>query len=115
MFHGLTSSRVGLGGTSLSRFRPRAFPLLFCKTGFAASMPRRRYRATGAGLLLSAHSIARRPVRRGEVITRGGVKQVWSSRGEGWDVTPGLCAKRISTDEGVLSQSPPKPSETPYL
>jgi hypothetical protein len=63
--------------------------------------------ATGAGLLLSAHSIARWRVRRGEVITRGGVKQVWSSRGEGWDVTPRLCAKKISTDEGGLSQSPP--------
>ncbi len=63
--------------------------------------------AIGAGLLLSAHSIARWPVRRGEVITRGGVKQVWSSRGEGWDVTPRLCAKKISTDEGGLSQSPP--------
>src|ERR1700704_6828825 len=67
--------------------------------------------AIGAGLLVSAHSIARRPVRRGEVVTRGGVKQVWSSRGEGWDVTPGLCAKKISTDEGGLSQSPPSPQK----
>jgi hypothetical protein len=33
----------------VSRFRPRAFPWLFCKTGFAASMPRGHYRAIGDG------------------------------------------------------------------
>src|ERR1700687_1391874 len=124
MFHDATSSGARLGGTSLSRFRPGAFPWLLCKTGFAASMPRRRYRAIGggfcsvkvkltkglgigAGLLVSAHSMARRPVRRGEIVTQGGVKQVWSSRGEG-GCHPVLFARKRSapTREGFLRALP---------
>ncbi len=34
-----------LGGTDLSRFRAPAFPELFCKAGFAASMPWACFRA----------------------------------------------------------------------
>jgi hypothetical protein len=63
--------------------------------------------ATGVGLLVSARSNPS-PVfsrfRRGRYT--GGVKQVWSSRGEGWGCRPGL-ARKISTDRGGLSQSPP--------
>src|SRR5258708_24848717 len=85
-------------------------------------MPRTRYRAIGggfcavkvklttgleigAGLLVSAHSIARRPARRGEVVTRG-AKQSDRRAGRGGDVTPGL-ARKISADEGGPSQGPP--------
>src|ERR1700682_930696 len=39
MFHSLPCPCARLGGTLLSRFRARALPCLFCKTGFAASMP----------------------------------------------------------------------------
>ena len=90
-------------------------------------MPRGRYRAigdgfcsvkvkltkrlaVGAGLLGSAHSMARRPVRRGEIVTQGGVKQVWSSRGEGGPLDP--CAKRSApTREGFLRALPLLPRE----
>src|SRR5260370_31605502 len=65
-----------LGGTDLSRFRAPAFPGLFCKAGFAASMPWACFRAPerriyavnvkltmrvglGAGLLASTRSTPR--------------------------------------------------------
>src|SRR5450432_2452113 len=122
MFHDATSSCARLGGTPVSRFRPRAFPWLFCKTGFAASMPWRRYRAigdgfcsvkvkltkrlaVGAGLLVSAHSIARRfSAGSGEIVTQGGVKQSLVVAREGWmSVTPYPCAERSApTREGFL-------------
>src|SRR5260221_9868295 len=77
MFHNSPGPCARLGGTLLSRFRARAFLCLLCRTGFAASMPRapfpggrRRLSAVkvkltmwlgiGAGLLVSAHSDARR-------------------------------------------------------
>ena len=97
--------------THLSRFRARGFPWLFCKTVFAASMPRARFQGRrrclcavnvkltmrfriAAGLLWSAHSISRgSQVPRRDCYT-GGVKQIWSSRGEGWGCRPGgPCAK----------------------
>src|SRR5450755_3651057 len=105
MFHDATSSGARLGGTSLSRFRPRAFPWLFCKTGFAASMPRGRYRAIGdtfcsvkvkltkglgigAGLLVSARSIARRfSAGSGEIVTQAASSKFGRRAGR-VDVTP---------------------------
>src|SRR5258705_4448595 len=77
MFHNSPGPCARLGGTLLSRFRARAFLCLFCRTGFAASMPwapfpggRRRLSAVkvkltmwlgiGAALLVSAHPDARR-------------------------------------------------------
>ena len=39
---------VRSGGTVLSRFCARAFPCLFCRRGFAASMPPARFRAADA-------------------------------------------------------------------
>ena len=50
MFHSWPCPRVRLGGTVLSRFRARAFPWLLCRTGFAASMPRPRFRPCGRRL-----------------------------------------------------------------
>ena len=86
-------------------------------------MPGRRYRAPGAqlcavkvklttglamgvALLVFAHSNTRRLIRRGEVATRGGVKHVWSSRGQGRDIIR-AWREKISTGKGGLSQSPP--------
>ena len=61
--------------------------------------------AIGAEPLMSAHSsFAGMP---GEVFTQGDVKQVWSSRGEGWGNRLSPSARKIGTDEGGLSQSPP--------
>ena len=77
MFHNSPGPCARLGGTLLSRFRARAFLCLFCRTGFAASMPRAPFPGgrgrlsavkvkltmrlgIGAGLLVSAHSDARR-------------------------------------------------------
>ena len=125
MFHDATSSGARLGGTPVSRFRPRAFPWLFCKTGFAASMPRGRYRAigdgfcsvkvkltkrlaVGAGLLGSAHSIARRfsvRVRRNCYTGRRQAK--FGRRAGRVDVTPDPCAERSApTREGFLRALP---------
>src|ERR1700704_3806611 len=70
--------------------------------------------ATGAGLLLSAHSIARWRGRRGEVVTRGGVKQVWSSRGEG-GCHPGPLREKDQHGRGRAFSEPSQPSETPYF
>src|SRR5437868_8740293 len=48
MFHTLNSPRARSGGTDLSRFRARTFPLLLCRRGLAASMPKRHLRLVGA-------------------------------------------------------------------
>src|SRR5450631_804576 len=123
MFHDATSSGARLGGTPVSRFRPRAFPWLFCKTGFAASMPRRRYRAigdgfcsvkvkltkrlaVGAGLLGSAHSIARRfPVRVRRNCYTGGVKQSLVVAREGW-MSPLTLARKDQHRRGRAFSEP---------
>jgi hypothetical protein len=86
-------------------------------------MPRRRYwaigdgfcsvkvkltkrLAVGAGLLVSAHSIARRfAAGSGEIVIQAASSKVWSSRGKGGCPRP--LREKISTDEGGLSQSPP--------
>ena len=50
MFHARPCPGARLGGTVLSRFCARAFPCLLCRRGFAASMPRARFRASAAAL-----------------------------------------------------------------
>jgi hypothetical protein len=87
-------------------------------------MPRRRYRAIGdgfcsvkvkltkglgigAGLLVSAHSIARRfSASSGEIVTQGGVKQVWSSRGKGGCQSPRGLARKDQHRRGRAFSEP---------
>src|SRR5882757_8411455 len=101
MFHNSPCPCARLGGTLLSRFRARACLCLFCKTGFAASMPQGLFRAVGGGfspvnvkltmrlgigggLLMSARSMLADPSKgsarllhrwrqTGLVVARGGV------------------------------------------
>jgi hypothetical protein len=44
--------RTTLDETDLSRFCARAFPSLFCKRGFAASMPQSRFPGFGGAFVL---------------------------------------------------------------
>jgi hypothetical protein len=110
-------------GTVLSRFRPRAFPGLFCKTSLAASMPQAGFRSRGGSLcavnvkftmwlgigagLLGCACFRRSAPRGRRGCYTGGVKQVWSLRGEGWGCEPrALRSRPAQTRAGFLRARP---------
>jgi hypothetical protein len=65
-----------------------------------------RFRIT-AGLLSSAHSISRGSLQAPRDGYTGGVKQIWSSCGEGWGCCPGTLRERSAqTREGFLRALP---------
>src|SRR5512140_2893802 len=125
MFHSSIAPAPAPGGTILSRSCARAFPSLFCKTGFAASMPQTRFRAPREGLcvvkvkLTNAFRTAARPARVVVLQYFAGFHRVpaqlihrlrqtlSSSRGEGQGCHPGPSRKRSThIREGFLSALP---------
>src|SRR3984893_7365703 len=124
MFHSLPCPCARLGATLLSRFRARALPCLFCKTGFAASMPegafrggRRRHCAVNvkltmrleiaAGLLMSAISDARRFLQgSAKLLCRRRQTGLVVARGGG-GMSPGFLVREDQHGRGRASQALP--------
>src|SRR5229473_5149678 len=101
MFHDATSSGARLGGDTFVPLSPTRIPLIvlqdrLCSVHAAEALSGDWRRlcdvkvkltkglAVGAGLLGSAHSIARRfSAGSGEIVTQAASSKVWSSRGKG--------------------------------